>query len=116
MRDAGGIERTYTSFSRRDVELAGEGIIDGRYQAVILAIGTSYIQLVAGDKEDGRVTVRTVDPQPGTSRFYERKCSDREARQMLLDFVAGRFAPSFKEWKDITKAVQARRKQAQSTR
>lgn len=116
LRDAGGIERTYTSFSRRDVELAGEGIIDGRYQAVILAIGTSYIQLVAGDKEDGRVTVRTVDPQPGTSRFYERKCSDREARQMLLDFVAGRFAPSFKEWKDITKAVQARRKQAQSTR
>lgn len=107
LRDAGGSTRSYTSFTRRDLELAGEGLSGGKYREVVVMAGARYIQLTAGDQTDGRVTVCASRPGPDDLELFETKCSDRQARQWLLDFGDGRFSCDFKDWKNITKQVQA---------
>lgn len=107
IRDAGGSTRSYTSFTRRDLELAGEGLSNGKYRQIVVMAGAFYIQLTAGDQTDGRVTVCASRPGPDELELFETKCSDRQARQWLLDFGDGRFSSDFKDWKNITKQVQA---------
>jgi len=105
-----GLTREFTSFSRRDVELAGEGLSGGKYRTVVLYRRAGYIYLQAGDKADGRVTVNAGQPEAGELRVFECKCTDRQAREWLLDFEDEIFNPDFSEWKDITKKLEKAQK------
>jgi len=98
--------REFTSFSRRDVELAGENLARGTYTAVALYAGARYLYLQAGDKTDGRITVNASRPDPDELRVFEIKCTDRQARAWLLEMNDGTFAPDFSQWKDITRQLR----------
>ncbi len=108
--DSLGARREFTSFSRRDVELAGEGLAGGKYTAVALYAGTGYLYLQAGDQTDGRITVNAGWPDRNELRVYEIKCGDRQAAAWLLDMYDGTFSPDLSQWKDITKKLQKQAK------
>ena len=65
--DRTGATRDYSSFTRRDVELAGEGLASGKYTVVALFAGPRYLYLKAGDQTDGRGTVTRLQ------RSWKRK-------------------------------------------
>ncbi len=109
-QDSTGASRAFERFTRRDVELAGEGLSDGKYRIVMLYAGPRYLFLAAGDKMDGRVTANACRPEGGVLRVYETKCTDREARTWLLEMMDGVFDPDFSQWKDITKKREKNRK------
>lgn len=104
--DRTGTTRDYDSFTRRDVELAGEGLASGKYTVVALFAGPRYLYLKAGDKLDGRVTVNASRPDPDLLRVFETKCTSRQAQEWLLQMSEGTFDPDFSQWKDITKQLE----------
>ena len=104
--DRTGVDREFTSFTRRDVELAGEGLASGKYTVVALFAGPRYLYLKAGDQSDGRVTVNASRPDPDKLRVFETKCTDRQAQAWLLEMSEGTFRPDFSQWKDITKKLE----------
>ena len=106
LTERNGATRHYDSFSRRDVELAGEGLASGKYTVVAFFAGPRYLYLKAGDKLDGRVTVNASRPDPDFLRVFETKCTDRQAREWLLQMAEGAFDPDFSQWKDITKQLE----------
>ena len=106
LSDRTGATRDYDSFTRRDVELAGEGLAEGKYTVVALFAGPRYLYLKAGDQSDGRVTANASRPDPDKLRVFETKCTDRQAREWLLQMSEGTFAPDFSQWKDITKRLE----------
>ncbi|MCI8303658.1 MAG: hypothetical protein HFF52_03425 [Lawsonibacter sp.] len=110
LSDRTGATRDYDSFTRRDVELAGEGLSSGRYTVVALFAGPRYLYLKAGDQSDGRVTANASRPDPDKLRVFETKCTDRQAREWLLQMSEGTFAPDFSQWKDITKQLEKSKK------
>ncbi len=104
--DRTGATRDYDSFTRRDVELAGEGLASGRYTVVALFAGPRYLYLKAGDQTDGRVTVNASQPGPDKLRVFETKCADRQAQTWLIQMSEGTFDPDFTQWKDITRQLE----------
>lgn len=110
LSDRTGATRDYDSFTRRDVELAGEGLASGKYTVVALFAGPRYLYLKAGDKQDGRVTVNASRPDPDMLRVFETKCTDRQAREWLIQMSEGTFDPDFSQWKDITKRLEKKTK------
>lgn len=104
--DRTGATRDYSSFTRRDVELAGEGLASGKYSVVALFAGPRYLYLMAGDQTDGRVSVNASRPDPDMLRVFETKCTDRQAREWLIQMFEGVFDPDFSQWKDITKLIE----------
>ena len=108
--DRTGATRDYDSFSRRDVELAGEGLAEGKYTVVALFAGPRYLYLKAGDKSDGRITVNASRPDPDKLRIFETKCTDRQAQEWLLQMSEGIFDPDFSQWKDITRQLEKKTK------
>lgn len=106
LSDRTGATRDYDSFTRRDVELAGEGLAEGKYTVVALFAGSRYLYLKAGDKSDGRVTANASRPDPDKLRVFETKCTDRQAQTWLLEMFEGMFSPDFSQWKDITKKLE----------
>lgn len=101
-----GATREFTSFTKRDVELAGEGLADGKYTVVALFAGARYLYLKAGDKSDGRVTVNASRPDPDKLRVFETKCTDRQAQEWLIQMFEEIFDPDLSQWKDITKKLE----------
>ncbi|MCI9156464.1 MAG: hypothetical protein HFF44_05900 [Lawsonibacter sp.] len=106
LSDRTGATREYESFTRRDVELAGEGLAEGKYTVVALFAGPRYLYLKAGDQSDGRVTANASRPDPDKLRVFETKCTDRQAKAWLLEMFEGIFDPDFSRWKDITKKLE----------
>lgn len=107
LRETSGACRDYDFFTRRDLELAGEGLNRGRYSEVTLLVSPWYLQILAGDASDARFTARCNNPAAGQVELYETKCTDGQARQWLLDLGDGRFRPDLGQWKNITKQVLA---------
>ncbi len=104
--DRTGATRDYESFTRRDVELAGEGLAEGKYTVVALFAGPRYLYLKAGDASDGRITANASRPDPDKLRVFETKCTDRQAREWLIQMSEGTFDPDFSQWKDVTKKLE----------
>lgn len=108
-----GATREFTSFTRRDVELVGEGLASGKYLAAALCIGPRYIYLKAGDRLDGRVTVNASRPDADKLRVFETRCTGRQAQMWLVQMLEGAFAPDFSQWEDITKRLERETKRQQ---
>lgn len=106
LSDRTGATRDYDSFTRRDVELAGEGLAEGKYTVAALFAGSRYLYLKAGSKLDGRITVNASRPDPDMLRVFETKCTDRQAREWLIQMYEGTFNPDFSQWKDVTRKLE----------
>lgn len=83
--DSLGATREFTRFSRRDVELAEEGLASGKYTIVSLYAGAQYLYLQAGDRMDGRIPVNASRPDLDELRVFETKCTDRQAMEPLAE-------------------------------
>ena len=105
---AGGAAERHGTFTQEDVEAAAEGVVDGTYQMVKLSRpGRSQWMIVeAGDKSDGRCTVRAARADPDKLRFFSTKTTPRQAASWLLGYSAGKFLPGGADWKDYTKEVE----------
>lgn len=112
--DRAGVTRNYDRVTRRDVELAGEGLIDGKYTDVAFFIGPLYLYLKAGDQTDRRVTVNASRYDRDKLRAFETKCTDRQAAEWLLQMCDGVFSPDFSQWKDVTRRLEKQIKNSKS--
>lgn len=106
---ASGAAQSHDRFTREDVEVAAEGIIDGSYRQVDLTLpgGYLWIRLVAGDKMDGRCTVTATKPDGTILRYFTAKASPRKAAEWLMGYSDGKFLPGGEDedWKDVTKQM-----------
>ena len=104
---AQGVCERHRRFTREDIQIAADRIVDGSCRTVELVperkCGFEWMCVTAGDERDGRCTVRTVDP--ATLHFFEIKCTHRQAAAWLMEFADGRFHPDWSGWKDYTKKV-----------
>ena len=105
---ASGAAESHDTFTQEDVEVAAEGIIDGTYQKVKLSRPrrSQWMIVEAGDKSDGRCTVRAARADPDKLRFFSTKTTPRQAASWLLDYSTGKFVPGGADWKDYTKEVE----------
>lgn len=105
---ASGAAERHSTFTQEDVEVAAEGIVDGTYQMVKLSRPkrSQWMIVEAGDKSDGRCTVRAARADPDKLRFFSTKTTPRQAASWLLDYSTGKFLPGGADWKDYTKEVE----------
>ncbi len=102
-----GVEQSHYTFTREDVRLAADGIVDQSYQMIRCIKKGGYLMMTVrtGDKLDGRCTVTVSRPMDGTLRFFETKCTHRQAAAWFLEFYDGNFCPQWREWKDVTRKI-----------
>jgi len=103
---ASGAAESHDTFTQEDVELAAEGIVDGTYQMVSLSRKFLWMRIEAGDKSDGRCTVRASRADPDKLRFFSTKTTPQQAAAWLLSYSTGNFLPGGADWKDYTKEVE----------
>ena len=104
---ASGAGQSHERFTREDVQVGADGIVDGSYQQVDLTLSGGYlwIQVKAGDKTDGRCTVTATWPDGEVLRYFTAKCTHRQAAAWLMDYCDGKLRPGGADWKDITKKM-----------
>lgn len=102
---ASGAAENHTTFTKEDVQIAAEGIVDGTYQLVDLthSVGYLWIRVTAGDKMDMRCTVEATKPGGEKLEFYKAKLPPREAAAWLIGYPYGRFLPGGRDWKRVKK-------------
>ena len=104
---ASGAGQGHENFTREDVEVGADGIVDGEYRQVDLTLPGGYLwfQVKTGDKTDGRCTVTATRPDGAVLRYYTAKCTHRQAAAWLLDYYDGKLLPGGTDWKDVTKKM-----------
>lgn len=102
---ASGAAENHTTFTKEDVQIAAEGIVDGTYQLVDLthSVGYLWIRVTAGDKLDVRCTVEATKPNGEKLELYKAKLPPREAAEWLTGYPYGRFLPGGRDWKRVKK-------------
>lgn len=102
---ASGAAENHTTFTREDVQLAAEGIVDGTYQIVDLthAVGYLWIRVTVGNKMDARCTVEATKPEGEKLSLYKAKMPPREAAAWLTGYPYGQFMPEGRDWKRVKK-------------
>lgn len=101
-----GIQQHHYTFTREDIEVLAEGLIDGSYQKMQLTFyGYLFMQIEAGNKFDGRCTVCVTHPDGEILRLFETKSTSRQAAKWLLAFYDGSFSPDWSTWKENTKKL-----------
>lgn len=102
---ASGAAENHTNFTKEDVQMAAEGIVDGTYQLVDLThpAGYLWIRVTAGDRTDARCTVEAAKPGGKELEFYTAKLPPKEAAAWLTGYPGGRFLPGGRDWKRIKK-------------
>ena len=104
---ASGAGQSHENFTREDVQVGADGIVDGEYRQVELTLpgGYLWIQVKTGDKTDGRCTVTVTWPDGETLRYFTAKCTHRQAAAWLMDYYDGKLRPAGADWKDVTKKM-----------
>lgn len=107
--EATGASRKFERFSRRDVELAAQNIVDGKYRQAVLWLPPRLVFLDAGTKEDARVTIQIALPKNGVFRTYREKTTGRQAADWFVSCLDGKLPQGFERWKEVTKEWEKRR-------
>lgn len=102
---ASGAAENHTTFTKEDVQIAADGIVNGTYQLVDLthSVGYLWIRVTAGDRLDVRCTVEATKPNGEKLEFYKAKLPPREAAEWLMGYPYGRFLPGGRDWKRVRK-------------
>ena len=108
---ASGAAENHATFTKEDIQLAAEGIVDGTYQLVDLTHPNGYlwIRVTAGDRNDARCTVEATRPGGPELEFYMTKMPPRRAAEWLRGYPGGGYLPGGPEWKNITKQMKKRK-------
>ena len=98
-------------FSSRDVELAVEGIYEGKYTKVVLEWGTKAFDLFPGVQNDLTVIWCTNNTKNGNTRFLAREGTVTQVKFWLANYLNHGFFEEMSGWADITAQIEnAKRK------
>lgn len=93
-------------FSGRDVELALEGIHEGKYTKVFLEWGTQALDFFPGVQNDMMVIWCTNNTWNGDIRFLAREGTVTQVKFWMNRFLNEGFFEDLSGWKDITAQVK----------
>lgn len=93
-------------FSGRDVELALEGIHEGKYTKVFLEWGTQALDFFPGIQNDMMVIWCTNNTWKGDIRFLAREGTVTQVKFWMNRFLNEGFFEDLSGWKDITAQVK----------
>ncbi len=98
-------------FSARDVELAIEGIHEGKYQKAVLEWGAQAFDLFPGVQNDLMVIWRTNNTEKGNTRFLAKEGTVTQVKFWLVRYLHHGFFEETGAWADITAQIEkAKRK------
>jgi hypothetical protein len=93
-------------FSARDVELAIEGIHEGKYTKAVLEWGTEAIDLFPGVQNDLMVILCTNNTGKGETRFLAKEGTVTQVKFWLVNYLDHGFFEEMSGWADITAQIE----------
>lgn len=93
-------------FSARDVELAVEGICEGKYQKAVLEWGTQTVNLFPGIQNDIMVIRCTNNTGKGNTRFLAREGTATQVKFWLIKYMDQGYFEETGGWADITAQIK----------
>ena len=93
-------------FSARDVELAVEGIYEGKYQKVVLGWGTQVFNLFPGVQNELMVIWCTNNTGKGNARFLAKEGTVTQIKFWLVNYLNHGFVGEMSGWADITAQIE----------
>ena len=96
----------HTFFSARDVELAIEGIHEGKYTKVFLEWGTQALDFFPGVQNDLMVIWCTNNTGKGVTRFQAKEGTVTQVKFWLVNYLEHGFFEEISGWTDITGQIE----------
>ena len=93
-------------FSARDVELAIEGIHEGKYTKAVLQWGTQEIDFFPGVQNDLIVIWCTNNTGKGDTRFLAKEGTVAQVKFWLVHYLDQGFFEEMSGWADITNQIE----------
>lgn len=93
-------------FSVRDVELAIDGIHEGRYTKVFLEWGTQALDFFPGVQKDLMVIWCTNNTGKGVTRFLAKEGTATQVKFWMVNYLAHGFLEEMNGWADITSQIE----------
>ncbi len=96
----------HTFFSARDVELAIDGIHEGKYTKVFLEWGTQAFDFFPGVQNDLMVIWCTNNTGKGATRFLAKEGTVTQVKFWLVNYLNSGFIEEMNGWADITSQIE----------
>ena len=93
-------------FSARDVELAIEGIHEGKYTKAVLEWGTKAFDLFPGVQNDLMVIWCTNNTPKGDTRFLAKEGTVTQVKFWLVEYLNSGILEETSGWADITAQIE----------
>ena len=99
-----GIRQSHQRFTREDVQVGADGIVDGKYQMIdlILPGGYLWMRVWVEDQSKDHCTLTATLANQSILRYYTTDSTRRKAAELLMDYYDGSFRPYGSEWRDCT--------------
>ena len=99
-----GIRQSHQRFTREDVQVGADGIVDGKYQMIdlILPGGYLWMRVWVEDQSKDHCTLTATLANQSILRYYTTDSTRRRAAELLMDYYDGKFCPYGSEWRDCT--------------
>ena len=96
----------HTFFSARDVELAIDGIHEGKYTKVFLEWGTQALDFFPGVQNDLMVIWCTNNTGKGNTRFLAKEGTVAQVKFWLVNYLNSGVFEEMSGWTDITDQIE----------
>lgn len=96
----------HTFFSARDVELAIEGIHEGKYTKVFMERGMQALDFFPGVQNDLMVIWCTNNTGKGNTRFLAKEGTVTQVKFWLVNYLNQGFFEEMSGWADITDQIE----------
>lgn len=114
---ASGARQYHEMFTREDVEVAAEGLIDGSYRNVELHTRPFCWMVIEGvNGQDGWFRIGATRPDTDKLRYFSAEGTQNQAAMWLTEFYDGCLDMNNPQWKDDTKQMEKKvRKEVRRT-
>jgi hypothetical protein len=96
----------HTFFSARDVELAIDGIHEGKYTKVFLEWGTQVLDFFPGVQNDLMVIWCTNNTGKGNTRFLAKEGTVTQVKFWLVNYLKSGVFEEMSGWADVTAQIE----------
>ncbi len=96
----------HTFFSARDVELAIDGIHEGKYTKAVLEWGTQALDFFPGVQNDLMVIWCTNNTGKGVTRFLAKEGTVTQVKFWLVNYLNSGIFEEMNSWADITDQIE----------
>ena len=93
-------------FSVRDVELAIDGIHEGKYTKVVLEWGTQALDFFPGVQNDLMVIWCTNNTGKGDTRFLAKEGTVTQVKFWLVNYLKSGVFEEMSGWADVTAQIE----------